>query len=315
VRRSGPRVRIAVDLVEVEAGAQIWSERFEGVLDDVFALQDEVANAVAARIEPTIQAADLRRGAARPTEDLGAYDLFLRAQQRYREFDNAGFKAAIVLFEQAVARDPSFAQAWSFLALLHVHNLVVGWTEHRGETLLEARDAIRHVLRTNDDDAVALACVAWAGAALEGDRRSYLAMADRALMLNPGSFSCWVYAGYASLWGGRYEQALERFRHSVRLNPRAPERHHALMGTGAALLLLERFEEALPWLNEAITAWSDYPMSLFYLATALSHLGRIQDAKAALARFEALASLKDVIDMLGQSKTLLSGLRRLGVDV
>jgi adenylate cyclase len=83
VRRSGPRVRISVTLVEAANGAQVWADRFEGTLEDVFALQDEVANAVAARLEPAIQAADLRRGAARPTEDLSAYDLFLRRRQRY----------------------------------------------------------------------------------------------------------------------------------------------------------------------------------------------------------------------------------------
>jgi len=116
VRRSGKRVRIPVDLVEAEAGARIWSERFEGALDDVFAPQDEVANAVAAHIEPTIQAADLRRGDARPTENLGAYDLYLRGRQRWREFNPASFRAAIALLEQAVARDASFYEAWALLA-------------------------------------------------------------------------------------------------------------------------------------------------------------------------------------------------------
>jgi len=261
-----------------------------------FALQDEVANAVAARIEPTIQAADLRRGAARPTEDLGAYDLFLRAQQRYREFDKrasggdrplrTGGRARSQLRPGLVVSRPSARP-----------HLVVGWTEHRGETLLEARDAIRHVLRTNDDDAVALACVAWAGAALEGDRRSYLgdgrprAHAQSRLLLVLG------VRRLASLWGGRYEQALERFRHSVRLNPRAPERHHALMGTGAALLLLERFEEALPGSTKP-----SRPGRLSHVAILPGDRAVAprpdQDAKAALARFEALASLKDVIDML-----------------
>src|SRR5262249_32146379 len=85
VRRSGPKVRISVTLVEAANGEQLWADRFDGTLEDVFALQDEVANAVAARIEPSIQAADLRRGATRPTEDLSAYDLFLRGRQRQFE--------------------------------------------------------------------------------------------------------------------------------------------------------------------------------------------------------------------------------------
>jgi TolB-like protein/Tfp pilus assembly protein PilF len=317
VRRSAPRVRIAADLVEAEAGGQIWSERFEGTLDDVFALQDEVANAVAARIMPTIEAADLRRGAARPTDDLGAYDLFLRGQQRVREFDNASAQAAIVLFEQAVARDPTFAGAWAALAYMHTRNLLAGWTADREETRRKAQDAIRHALLANGDDAIVLAQVANAGLVLGGDARASLAMADRALTLNPGSSLCWVHAGYVSMWCEQYQQALERLQHALRLNPRAPDRYTALRGAGQALVRLERFDEAIPWLNEAITLRPNYPNAIFNLAIALAHLGRIDEAKAALARAEALGSLKSFIDTVvgGRSETFLSGLKRLGVDV
>src|SRR5215472_7631027 len=153
VRRSGGRVRIAVDLVEAEAGAQIWSERFEGALDDVFALQDEVANAVAAHIEPTIHAADLRRGDARPTEDLGAYDLYLRAWQRWREFDRVSLRVAINLLEQAVARDSTYAAAWALLAHLYAREWGYGWTADGEAAAQKAQDAIRHAMLGNNDDA------------------------------------------------------------------------------------------------------------------------------------------------------------------
>jgi adenylate cyclase len=319
VRRSGQRVRIAVDLVEAQASAQIWSERFQGSLEDVFALQDEVANTVAARIEPTIQAADLRRGAARPTEDLGAYDLFLRGVQRWREYENASFQAAIALFEQAVARDPSFAEAWAGLAWLHTTNLIMGWTDDREATARKAQDANRHVLTASDDDAFALVHLARTAAELDGDRRASLAMADRALELNPGSSLVWTRAGWVSLFGEQYEQAVERLEHALRLNPRAPDRHQALTGMGAALAILGRFEEAVPWLSEAITLRPDFPTPLFTLAIALAHLGRIDEAKAALARFETLASLQSFIETSvatrGWSDLALSALRRLRVDL
>ena len=319
VRRSGRRVRIAVDLVEAEEGVQIWSERFQGTLEDVFALQDEVANAVGARIEPTIQAADLRRGATRPTEDLGAYELFLRGLQRYREFDSAGAQMAIVLFEQAVARDETFAGAWALLATLHMTNLAAGWTADREGTAHKAQDAIRHALLANDDDALALAQVAFAAVALGGDHRSSRAMADRALTLNPGSFPCWMWAGLVSLFCEQFEQALERFQHALRLNPRSPDRYTASAGMGAALVALGRFDEAIPWLNEAITLRPNFPLPLFNLVIALSHLGRIEEAKAVLGRFTALGSIKSFMETLvvtdALSETYLPALKRLGVDV
>ena len=320
VRRAGQRVRIAVDLVEAEAGAQIWSERFEGALDDVFALQDEVANAVAAHIEPTIHAADLRRGDARPTEDLGAYDLYLRAWQRWREFNRASLHSAIIFLEQAVARDSTFAGAWALLAHLYGRELVYGWTDDRERTAQKAQDAIRHAMLGDDDDAVTLAQVTYTKAILGGgDRRSLLAMADRALRLNPGSFTCWVLAGHVSLFCAQYEQTLERLRYALRLNPRAPDRNQALSGVGTALVVLERFEEAVPALNEAITARPDYPPPLLFLAVALSHLDRIDEARGVLARLETLASLRSMLDTVvvpaGWSEIVFPALNRIGVDV
>jgi adenylate cyclase len=293
VRRSGQRVRIAVGLVEAESEAQIWSDRFEGALDDVFALQDEVANAVAARIEPAIQTADLRRGAARPTEDLGAYDLFLRAMQRAREFDRAGFEAAIALLEQSTARDPRFATAWGLLSALHADILVFGWAADPEETTRKAQDAIRRALLASDEDAVALSVAAMGSVMLGGERSVSLAMADRALTLNPGSFICCMFAGYVSAWSSQFDQALERFGRSLRLNPRAPERAMALTGMGLVLVGLQRFDEAIPILNEAVTLRPNFPGPLFSLATALAHLGKIEEAKAALAKAEALGSLRN----------------------
>ncbi|HEV2365577.1 MAG TPA: TIR domain-containing protein [Caulobacteraceae bacterium] len=316
VRRSGPRVRIGADLVEAEAGARIWSERFEGTLEDIFALQDEVANAVAARIEPAIQAADLRRGAARPTEDLGAYDLFLRAQQQYRVFDKAGYLASVVLAGQAVARDPTFATAWGLVAALHATLQLYGWTDDPQRTVRQGREAIRRAVQANADDALALAQVAFAISVLGGDRGSSLPMADRALALNPGSFLCSAFAGHASLGCGEFEQALERYRHALRLNPRAPDRSIELGGIGTALVGLQRFEEAIPWLKEAMALSPDFPSAPLGLALALSSLGRIEEGKAALARFEELASLKGWLDTLQTgSEFILPALRRLGAAV
>ena len=114
VRRSGARVRIAVKLADALEGAQIWAERFDGDLDDVFALQDDVASAVAGQIAPTIEAADTRRAHARPTSDLSAYELYLRAVHRERDFDEQALQETIALLDQALALDPNFARALAF---------------------------------------------------------------------------------------------------------------------------------------------------------------------------------------------------------
>ena len=243
-----------------------------------------------------------------------------RAWQRWREFNRASLHSAIIFLEQAVARDSTFAGAWALLAHLYGRELVYGWTDDRERTAQKAQDAIRHAMLGDDDDAVTLAQVTYTKAILGGgDRRSLLAMADRALRLNPGSFTCWVLAGHVSLFCAQYEQTLERLRYALRLNPRAPDRNQALSGVGTALVVLERFEEAVPALNEAITARPDYPPPLLFLAVALSHLDRIDEARGVLARLETLASLRSMVDTVvvpaGWSEIVFPALNRIGVDV
>jgi adenylate cyclase len=130
VRRSGDRVRITVQLVDAPEAAQIWAERFDGTLEDVFALQDTVANAVASQIEPNIQAAEIRRANARPTQDLGAYDLYLRGIHLAPAYDRPSTLAAIEFFEQAIARDPNYALALGWCAACHSRMSVLGWSDN-----------------------------------------------------------------------------------------------------------------------------------------------------------------------------------------
>lgn len=126
VRKSGDRVRIAVELLDVGARTPIWAQRFDGTLEDVFALQDTVANAVASQIEPSIQAAEVRRANARPTQDQGAYDFYLRGlHSQWGAWEREALLKAIDLFNQAIARDPGFA-----LALVHASNAHINMYIH-----------------------------------------------------------------------------------------------------------------------------------------------------------------------------------------
>jgi adenylate cyclase len=306
VRRSGPRVRIAVSLVEAADGAQVWADRFEGTLEDVFAVQDEVANAAAARIEPSIQAADLRRGAARPTSDQSAYDLFLRGRQRVLEYDKASWVAAKALFEQAVERDPRYALAWAFLAWGEAAAASWGWSDDPDASRRNAQEPMRRALAFGSDDPRVLAVVALTSLFSGGDPRACLAMADRALSLNPGSAICWMNSAWVSQMSGHPEQALERIQHAMRLDPRTPDRGSLTLGYGSTLLLLTRYDEAIPWLEEAAALRPNNPVTLFLLTDAYARLGRIDEAKAMLVRAEAFMPARDWM-ALGETLPAIRG--------
>jgi adenylate cyclase len=116
VRRASGRVRITAQLIEVETGAHLWADRFDGLLEDVFDLQDKVASSVAGIIEPTLQAVETARSADRPTADLTAYDLYLRAYAMYSGSHQRQIREIMTLLEEAIARDPQYGPALAFAA-------------------------------------------------------------------------------------------------------------------------------------------------------------------------------------------------------
>jgi TolB-like protein len=129
VRKAGQRVRITGQLIEALTGTHLWADRFDGSLEDIFELQDKVAISVAGVIEPTLQAAEIRRSADRPTSDLTAYDLYLRALANFPWFGREQMAKALDLFEQAIAHDPDFAPALAWAAVCHTRRRLDGHAE------------------------------------------------------------------------------------------------------------------------------------------------------------------------------------------
>jgi TolB-like protein/class 3 adenylate cyclase len=152
VRKGGSRVRITAQLIEAETGAHLWADRFDGSMEDVFDLQDRVASSVAGVIEPALQAAEIRRAGQRPTDDLTAYDLYLRALQCTQNWDRDGTIQAVLLMEQAATRDPQFGAALALAACCHLMLSLNGWTEKPEISRLAGIDLARKALRAAGDD-------------------------------------------------------------------------------------------------------------------------------------------------------------------
>jgi adenylate cyclase len=169
VRKAGNRVRITGQLIDTATGAHIWADHFDGSLEDVFELQDRVAISVAGIIEPALQAAEIRRSVSRPTSDLTAYDLFLRAISHVPS--ERGIFAAFDLFRRAVERDPYYAPALAGAAFCHMRLHISGWSKDPDGDQREGVDLARRALQVTGDDPSVLAWSAYVLAYFGEDRR------------------------------------------------------------------------------------------------------------------------------------------------
>jgi len=286
VRKAGGRVRITAQLIDAESGAHLWADRFDGSLEDVFELQDKVASSVAGVIEPALQAAETTRSAARPTDDLTAYDLYLRAYAMFLS-STRQVPEPLRLLEQAIARDPRYGPALAWAAVCCARLFDDGWSEDREAHRPKGADFARRALEVAGDDPTILANAALALAYLGEDIGAMMALVDRALALNPNFARGWFISGNVRFWAGQPDIAIEHIETALRLSPRA-RTGTSLVIIGAAHFFARRFDEAMPKLLLAIQEDPGHPHPYRYLAACYAHMGRLDDAREIVARLRAI---------------------------
>jgi len=286
VRKAGQRVRITGQLIDVATGVHLWADRFDGSLEDVFDLQDEVASSVAGVIEPALQAAETARSAGRPTADLTAYDLYLRAHAMY--FSSAWrIPEALRLLEQAIARDPRYGPALAHAAVCCNRLVIDGRSEDPAADRLKGADFARRALEVAGDDPGILVDAASTLAYFGEDIGAMMALVDRALALNPNYARGWHISGVLRMFAGQPDTAIEHVEASLRLSPRA-RIGSSLSFMGAAHFLSRRFNEAVPKLLLAMQDDPGYPTPYRWLAACYAHMGRLDDAREIVARLRAV---------------------------
>ena len=197
------------------------ADRFDGSLEDVFELQDKVAISVSGVIEPTLQAAEIRREAERPTSDPTAYDLYLRGLPHWASYEKHGIIQALDLLERAIERDPRYGPALGLAAQCR-HLLAVNeWTDEPELNRRQGVDLARRAVRWARDDPEVLANGAAVLGLLGEDIDVAIGLIDRALTLNPSFARGWVISGWLRLWAGQPELAISHFETSLRLSPHA----------------------------------------------------------------------------------------------
>jgi adenylate cyclase len=283
VRKGGNRVRITAQLIDALTDAHLWADRFDGSLEDVFELQDEVASSVAGVIEPALLAAEIRRLAERPTSDLTAYDLYLRAVPLYDSGEKNQTIEALELLGQAIGRDPRYSLALALAAQCHAHLHVSGWTDDPELHRRQAVDLAQRALRGAGDDPNTLGRAAHALGYSGGDLDAATALVDRSLELNPSYAAGWINSGWLRLWAGQPDLAIEHLESGLRLNPR--DRHHgAVMGIGVGHFFARRLENAAAMLLRSLQERPNWVPTYRFLASCYAHMGRLDEAREMIER-------------------------------
>jgi len=226
VRKASGKVRITGQLIDAVTGAHLWADRFERDLTDVFALQDEVTIAVVSAIQPKMLQTEIAMATRRRPENLTAYDFYLRAMQQY-SLAREGFAEAIRLAHRALELDPRFGSVASLAGVCHMHNVVWG---HSNDPQFDRKEAVRLArlaLSLDDGDPDTLARAALISAFMVGDSEGEIEMADRAVALNPNSWTTWNCRGAVYRIAGLPEEAIRSFERAIRMSPVDPRLHNA----------------------------------------------------------------------------------------
>jgi TolB-like protein/Tfp pilus assembly protein PilF len=320
VRRGGGRVRITAQLNDVATGSHIWAEHYDRDLTDVFAVQDEITDAIVAAIEPQIYAAESFRAKRKPPNSLDAWDLVMRALSHYWRVTRDDHVTAQLLLEKAIELDPDYGQALSVLATSRMFGVHLGWVDIATAAPLAERAALAAIQADSEDT--------WAHTALGSvyfsTRRldDSLAEFELALRLNPNFSLAQGYYALALSYSGRWRDSYEAAQRAIRLSPRDPSLaiYHGI--AAYAQFVGRNYTEAIARSREAIRQRGDLTGAYRVLTVAAGMAGQSEVAAAALQelrRAQPNISLAWIADQLpwkfdADREHYLEGFRRAGLD-
>ena len=278
VQQAGETLRVTVQLVEAETGRTIWSERFTGASHHLFELQDEIAARVAGAVEPKLMFAEAGLAQGKPTEDLGAYDLVLRALPYiYRVQTLEDFRKGVALLDQAIARDPGYkmAKAWKMRAYLIARGArMISWEE-----TLEAAPLAKTLLAEAGDDPLVLVFSGQFHAFSGWGQQEGAEAVRRAQRLCPNSALVNLSAGWPLSYIGAYDEAIGSFEAGIRLDPLGDMAIYCRMGAGFCHVLANRADTGVDIMEQVVDELPSYGTGVLFLLFAYWAAGRTDDAR------------------------------------
>jgi TolB-like protein/Flp pilus assembly protein TadD len=320
VRRAGDRVRISTQLIDAVTGHHVWAETYDRELRDIFAVQDEITEAIVGSISPAINEAEFARVARKDPQNLDAYDLVMRAYWHLLKLTPDENSKARSLFERAIELDPQSADAFVGLAYTHWNDTSFQWTDTPAESDAElSRAARRSVeLRPNDAEAQMVLSLAYVRSRQADEM---IAAAERAVELDPSSAQAHSWLGTFLSGAGRLEEGLSSAEKAIRLSPRDPLLWFYFSNLAMVHFHSRRYEDAAEWARRSIRGNPEFAYSRAMLAASYAFLGRLNDARAeveALLRVQpgfsiAFARNTTIAGSAVYQDRYLDGLRKAGV--
>jgi len=291
VRRAGEQVRINAQLIDATTGDHLWAERYDGGLDDIFALQDQITEQIVAALAVSLTGEERDQQARRDTDNPEAHDAYLQGWARYKLLTPEDLAVAIPFFEEALRLDPNYAQAHAALAQLFWDVFRNDWAFDLGipsflaesranehlEKALEAPTPLAHALQ-------ARMLASW------GFYDDAVFEAEKAVALDENDATALVGLAAALIHAGRPAEGLEVIERAMRLDPHHPPNY--LIFHGAAQFGMRQFEEAAATFKRTIRRNPNIEIPFVYLASAYGHLGRLEEADDAI---DAANSLRSVL--------------------
>lgn len=275
VRRSGDRVRVAVQLTDVEQGLHRWSERFDGEMKDIFALQDEITRGIVGALAVRLGRLEVQRTLAKPTQSLEAYDLVLRGRHAAQQITRPRNYEARTFFRRALELDPDYPAALVGLGRTYITGALVGWEEDPVGAIDTAERLARKAIALRDDEASAHALLGHVYL-MRADHDRAIVELDRAIELNPNDAESYARRGQVLVWSSRVDEGIESFERALRFDPAM--NHVDLVALGYGYYLKGRYDDAARIFERGAAAITDNAFVHIGLAITYAQMGRNEDA-------------------------------------
>jgi TolB-like protein len=320
VRKAASRVRITAQLVDATTGNQVWAERYDRQLEDVFAVQDEITQNIVATIGPELASAEMQRARRKDPNSLDAWEYTMRAWWHFARLTREDIEEARRLALRAIELDPGAAPGFSILAITRVTDAVYGWSESPRQSISEAYEAAQKAVALDDRDANAHRALGNVNL-IQGRFEDAVSRLETAIDLDPNNAGAHGILGGALALAGRTDEVAEQIDMAMRLSPRDPLRYWWLAHRSGADFMEERYDEAAEWARKALQVNPDFPTGHRQLAAIYGRMGRIDEARAALDQYLRLVPGQTVetvrkqlpFKRLEDMERWLDGLRKAGL--
>jgi len=288
VQTAYPRALLVAELADARDGRIVWTQRFQGDLADIFAMQGELARKVVHSVAPFVRSLELHRARITSFEQLDAYAITLRGVELMHRLAREDFMQARNAFETAIARDPVSPRPHAWLAKWHVMRVAVGVSENAAQDSAAATACAERALACDPDDALALAIDALVAAWSRHDLDAAERRLAQALAANPNEPLAWLWSAMTHAWRGNGAEAVPRADRALSLSPLDPMIYFFNSLASTANLVGERYERAIELAERSLRENCLHTPSLRSLAVAQVLSGRIEDARETVRRLRAL---------------------------